>query len=81
MQVLVGRTRCNAVQVLGDRTRVAGDRPLVVVKDNNESARRLRDIVESLVTDPAGEGRIAGHRNDMLPRAVHVACRCHAESS
>ena len=79
VQMGVGRTGGDAVEVFGDGPGVPGDRPLVVIEHHDEFPRGLGDIVERLVTHAAGEGRITGHGDDMLAPPVHVARGGHPQ--
>ena len=67
------------VQVTGDRADVLVDRPFVVVENRDQPLGVMRDVVEGLIGDPAGEGRITGQTDDMLLTAPHVPGGCHAQ--
>ena len=66
VQVRVGRIGHDVVQVGRDRTDVLGDRPLVVVQDDDEALGLRPNVVQRFVTDAAGEGRIARHDDDVF---------------
>ena len=67
------------LQVAGNGADVLVDGPLVVVEDHDQALGVVGDVVERLVGDAAGEGRIAGHGDDVLLAAQLVARHRHAE--
>ena len=79
MQVSVGRTGGDAVEIGRNSSGVLGDRPLIIVEDNDQALGGLGDIVESFVADAAGEGCVPGDRDHVFLAAVHIACRRHAK--
>ena len=68
------------MQVVGNRAHVAIDRPLVVVKHNNQAPGLLRDIVQRLEADAVGKSRIAREGNHILFGAGQIAGHRHAQS-
>ena len=68
-----------AVQVIRNRTHVFGNRPFVVIENNDEPLGCGGDIVQGFKTDAAGEGCIARHADDMLVGADLVAGCSHAK--
>ena len=79
MEVLVARIGDDVGEVLGDGADVLVDRPFVVVEDDDQPLGVRGDVVERLVGDAAGEGRVAAERDDVLAAAAQVARRGHAE--
>ena len=69
----------DAVQVIGDRADIFRDRPLIVVQHDDETLRLRFDVVERLVTDPAGERGVARHHHDILIPAAQIAADRHAQ--
>ena len=67
------------MQVLGDGADVLVDGPLVVVEHDDHALGVRGDVVQRLVSDAAGEGRVAGERDDVLLAAGHVARHGHAQ--
>ena len=70
----------DAVKVIGNRADVFSDRPFVVVQHNDESLRLHANVVQRLVTDPAGERRVARHHHHILVAASQIAPDCHSQS-
>ena len=66
VQVRIGRIGHDVVQVARDRADVLGDRPLVVVQDDDEALGLRPNVVQRFVADAAGEGRIARHDDDVF---------------
>ena len=85
MQVLVARIGDDVGEVFRDGADVLVDGPLVVVEDDDEPLGVRGDIVERLVGDAAGEGRVAAERDDVLAcrpcRSRAVAMPSAAESA
>ena len=79
MQVLVARVGDDVGQVLGDGADVLVDRPFVVVEDDHQPLGVVGNVVERLVGDAAGKGRVAAERHDAFRAAAQVARRRHAE--
>ena len=79
MKVGVGGTGGDPVEMLGNGAGVFGNRPLVVVQDDDEPLRGLSDVVECLVAHAAGEGGVAGDGDHMFLPRVHVASGGHPE--
>ncbi len=79
VQTGVDRVGDKLVEVAGDGPDVAGDRPLVVVEDNDETPGGGSHVVERLHGDPAGEGGVAADRHNMLFPATTVARYRHAQ--
>ena len=79
VQVRVGRMGGDVVEVGRDGADVLGDRPLVVVEDDDEALGLRPNVVQRLVADAAGEGGIARDDDDVLVPASQVAPDGHAE--
>ena len=79
VDLVVGGAGGEAVEVFCHGTDVFGDRPLVVVEDDDEALGAGDDVVERLHGDAAGERRVAADGDDVLVRAAKVAGRGHAE--
>ncbi len=79
VEVGVSRIGDEAVEVFGNRSDVLRDGPLVVVEDDDESIRGVGGVIESFVTDAAGEGGVSGDADDVLVPAAEVTSDCHAE--
>ena len=79
VEVGVGGIGGDAVQVVGHGAHVFGDRPFVVVEDDDEALGRVCHVVEGLKRDAAGEGGIARHAHDVFARSEFVPGHGHAE--
>ena len=75
----VGRVGDDVVQIARDRADVLGDGPFVVVQDDDEAPRLRFRVVERFITDPAGEGGIAGHDDDVLVSAAKITADRHPQ--
>ena len=79
VQLVVGRAGAEAVEIAGDGPDVLGDRPFVVVEDDDQPLRAGDDVVEGLEGDAAGEGGVAADRDHVLGGAAQVARRRHPQ--
>ena len=79
MEVLVTRIGDDAVEIFRDGADVLVDRPLVIVENDHEPLGVGRNIIQRLVGDAAGEGRVTAERDDMLVATLEIARRGHAE--
>ncbi|OQB88588.1 MAG: hypothetical protein BWX86_02648 [Verrucomicrobia bacterium ADurb.Bin122] len=79
METVVGGVGREPVEVARYRADVLGDRPFVVVENDDEALGRADDVVERLHGEAAGEGGIAADGDDVLAGAAQVAGRRHAE--
>ena len=70
---VVGGVGRELVEVLRHRADVAGDRPLVVVEDDDEAFGGVGDVVERLHAHAAGEGGVAAEGDDVFGGAEQVA--------
>jgi hypothetical protein len=55
----VRRMAHNAIEVFGDRADVLGNAPLVIIEDGNEAFGGGLDVVQCLIGNAVGEGRVA----------------------
>ncbi len=67
------------VEIAGEGADILGNRPFVVVEDNDEPLGAGGDVVEGLHCDAAGEGGVAADRNHVLAGTAPVAGGCHPE--
>src|SRR6202040_3418908 len=79
MQMRESRARSNVVKVRRNRANVFGDRPLVVVQDDNKTLGVGANIVERLVADAAGERRVARDNHDIFIPAAQISSDGHAQ--
>ena len=79
MEVRIGRVGDEAVQVIRHGAHIFGNRPLVVIENNDEPLGGRRDIVQGFKTDAAGESGIACNADDMLVGAYLVARGGHSQ--
>ena len=79
VQVRVGGVRDDAVEVVRNRADIFCDRPLVVVKNDDQALGCGGDIVERFKSNAASERRIARHADDMLVGTEAVPGGGHAE--
>ena len=79
VEVSIGRTGGNPVEMLRDGAGIPGNRPLIIIEHDDKAFCGLRDIVEGLVADSTGEGSIAGNGHDMLGATIHIPRCRHAE--
>src|SRR5262249_38022504 len=69
----------DGVQVICDRANVFGDRPFVVIQDDDKPLRVRLDVIERFVTDSARKGGVACDDHDILVTAPQIASNSHAE--
>ena len=67
------------VEIVGNRTDILGDRPLVIVEDANEFVRGVGDVVERLKRTAVGQGGIAENADDILVAPPLVTGGGHAQ--
>ena len=79
MEVRVGGIGHQAVQIIRNGAHIFGDRPLVVVENNDQALGGRGDIVQCLKAHAAGEGGIPCHADDMLVGADLIARCGHAQ--
>jgi hypothetical protein len=79
MKISEPRAGDDLVEVAGNRADVLVDGPLVIVQDHNQPLGVVGDIVQRLVRNPAGEGRVSSHRDYVLLAARLVAGDGHAQ--
>ena len=79
MEVRVGGIGHQAVQVIRNGAHIFGNRPFVVVENDDEALGGRGDIVQGFKTHAAGEGGISRHADDMLVGADLVASGGHAK--
>ena len=79
VQIVEPRAGDDLVQVAGNRADVLVDGPLVIVQHHDQALGVVSDIVQRLVGNPAGEGRVSGHGDDVFLAARLVAGDGHAE--
>ena len=79
MQVCIGGVGDQSIKVICHGTHIFGDRPFVVIENNDEPLGGRSNVVEGLECDAAGESCISRDADHMLIGADLVACRCHAE--
>ena len=79
VQIVEPRAGDDLVQVAGNGADVLVDGPLVIVEDHDQALGVVGDVVQGLVGDPAGEGRVAGDGDDVFLAARLVAGHGHAE--
>ena len=70
VQMRVGRTRHDVIQVICNRAHVFRNRPFVVVKHHDEALGVRFHIVERFVTDSARERGIARHHHHVIAPAA-----------
>ena len=76
----VSRVRDDVIQVTRDRADVFRDRPFIVVQHHDEPPRLRLRIVQRLITDAAGERRIARHDHHILIATSQIASNRHSET-
>src|SRR4029453_14687765 len=80
MKVRERRAGHDGVQVICNRADIFGDRPLVVIQDDDEPLRVRFDVIKRFVTDSARKRSVACDDHDILVAATQVASDGHAES-
>ena len=81
VQMRVGRTRHDVIQIICNRAHVFRDRPFVVVEHHDETLGVRFHIVERFVTDSARERGIARNHHHVIAPAAQIAPHRHAECS
>ena len=79
MQVGEGGVGNDAIKVFRDGTDILGDRPFVVVEDEDQAPCCGGEVVEGFETYASCESGIPCHANDMFPAAERVAGRRHSK--
>ena len=79
VEVGVGGIGRDLAEVAGHGADVSRDRPFVVVENDDEAFGCLGGIIERFEADATGEGRVAGHDDNMFVGSAQVAGRGHAE--
>ena len=79
MEVRVGGIGHQAVQIIRNGAHIFGDRPLVVVENDDQALGGRSDIIQGLKAHAAGEGGIPCHADDMLVGADLIARCGHAQ--
>ena len=79
MEVRIGRVGDEAVQVIRHSAHIFGDRPLIVIENNDEPLGGRGNIVQGFKTHAASEGCIACNADDMLVGAYLVARGGHSQ--
>ena len=67
------------IEVGGDGADIFGDRPFVIVEDDDEFFGGIGDIIEGFVADAAGESGIASDTDHVFVGAPAIATDGHAE--
>ena len=70
---LIGPARHQARQIGAHAADRRGDRHVVVVKDDDQAARRLGGVVHGLIGHAGAHRAVADHRYDVVVVATHVA--------
>src|SRR5262245_18241490 len=70
----------DGVQVICNRADIFGDRPLVVIQNDNKALGVRFDVLKRFVTDSTRKGSVACNDYDVLVGAAQVAPDGHADS-
>src|SRR5690348_12964250 len=77
----VSVVRYYPVQIVGDRSDILSDRPLVVVQDDDKALGVVGDVIERLVAGPASKGGITGNNDHIFFASAPIPRNRHPQSS